>query len=211
MPNITEPTPTGRSRPGSWQFPTSSRMQGDGAEQSPHAARLRRGAAEQRDKQLANALGWLSIGVGVANLLAPRVVAKAAGLPAAPLVMRAMGVRELVCGLGLLNQPGSATWRWSRVAGDAADLLMLGVATRAPGSARGRLAATAVVVAGVTVLDVMAGMRSARQASPFGDDPSRQIEQDLYRSKQLVETGEAPAASGQPAGRRGFLARWFNK
>ncbi|MDC8760825.1 SRPBCC family protein [Janthinobacterium fluminis] len=173
MQNITDQTRVRRGRPGSWQFPTASLLRGNGADGGTDlagAARRRRARAyaagykaapDSRGERLATALGWLSIGVGLAHLLAPRAVAKAAGLPVAPLLMRAMGVRAMVCGLGLLNQPASALWRWSRVAGDAADLLTLGMAARAPGSAPARLAATAVVVTGVAALDVLACARAA--------------------------------------------------
>lgn len=38
-------------------------------------------------------------------------------------------------------------------------------------------------------------------AKLFGEEPSQQIEQDLRRLKQLLETGEIPTTKGQPAGR----------
>jgi uncharacterized membrane protein len=38
-------------------------------------------------------------------------------------------------------------------------------------------------------------------AKLFGEEPSQQIEEDLRRFKQVMETGEAPTTEGQPSGR----------
>jgi len=37
-------------------------------------------------------------------------------------------------------------------------------------------------------------------AKLFGEDPQRQIREDLRHLKQLMETGEVPSTAGQPAG-----------
>jgi uncharacterized membrane protein len=49
-----------------------------------------------------------------------------------------------------------------------------------------------------------AGMRLAQW---LGEEPSLQVAQDLRRFKQLIETGEIPTTTGQPAGRRSLLVR----
>jgi len=165
MQNLTEQLAKrgGRNKP--WQLPMPSLTHGDGVD--THA----QGKAGRNDStregaggdQLPTTLGWLSIGIGVAQLLAPRAIARATGLPDSPLLLRAMGVREIMCGVGLLNQAASPFWRWSRVAGDAMDLTILGVAAGTAGSGRKRIAATAVAVAGVTALDVLASARRSPQ------------------------------------------------
>src|SRR4051794_41878850 len=41
--------------------------------------------------------------------------------------MRLMGIRELTQGTGILTRPRPTMWLWSRVAGDAVDLSLLGL------------------------------------------------------------------------------------
>jgi uncharacterized membrane protein len=73
-----------------------------------------------------------------------------------------MGVRELIAGLGVLMQPRRPLPLWSRVAGDAIDLALLGLATRSRRLSGPRLASTAAAVAGVTALDIVAARRTQR-------------------------------------------------
>src|SRR5690242_6661752 len=78
---------------------------------------------------LASALGWFSIGLGVAQVAAPRVVARLAGAqPSADTLrlMRALGLREISSGIGILSGKRTGTWVRARVAGDLMDLALLG-------------------------------------------------------------------------------------
>jgi len=45
------------------------------------------------------------------------------------------------------------------------------------------------------------GTVGATVAKLFGEEPERQIQEDLRRFKQLMETGETPTTEGQPSGR----------
>lgn len=56
-----------------------------------------------------------------------------------------------------------------------------------------------------------AGTTGAAVAMLFGEEPSQQIEGDLRRFKQIVETGEIPSTKGQPHGPRTLKARLFNR
>jgi uncharacterized membrane protein len=47
-----------------------------------------------------------------------------------------------------------------------------------------------------------AGKLGAAVAYVFGEEPRRQVYEDLRRFKQLMETGEIPTTEGQPSGRR---------
>jgi len=80
-------------------------------------------------ERLATGLGLFSIGLGVAELLAPRHVARLAGLKQpderADSLVRAFGAREIASGLAILARPSSAAPVWARVAGDALDLYSL--------------------------------------------------------------------------------------
>ena len=84
-----------------------------------------------RDKDpLAEFLGWFSIGLGTAQIAAPRMLCKLIGADGdgvAPKVMRLMGARELAQGTGILVRPRPTMWLWSRVAGDGLDLSLLGL------------------------------------------------------------------------------------
>jgi len=119
-----------------------------------------------RDKDpLAQFLGWFSVGLGMAQVTAPRVMSRLVGSSGdgqAPLLMRAMGLRELTQGMGILIRPRPTSWLWSRVVGDALDLALLGVvAARNPGR-RGRAAFAIANVAAVTVPDVLESLRLTR-------------------------------------------------
>ncbi len=286
---------------------------------------------------LGMALGWFSVGIGLAELLMPRTVARTTGLDGRIRTMRAMGLRELATGAGILMRPHKPGWLWSRVAGDAIDLGVLAVAGRR--ARDNRVILTSALVAGITVLDMLAayenqritraGQRDAPGAirirkslninrppeecyrfwrdfenfpsfmqhvdevrnldatrshwkvrAPFGrqaewtaelssdvpsqqlgwrtlegsgidhagvvrfapgiggrgtriqvdlsyraplgktgaqiakllgEEPSQQIEEDLRRFKQLIETGEIPTTIGQPAGQRSLFGRMIHK
>ena len=113
---------------------------------------------------LARALGWFSLGLGLAEALAPRAVADLTGVPH-PRLLQAYGLREIACGVGILNSPRPAGWLWGRVAGDALDLGTLGAALSEADGNRGRVLAAAAAVAGVTLLDLIcAGQLSAAAA-----------------------------------------------
>lgn len=121
------------------------------------------GSIRWRAEQRARGLGALSLGLGLAELLAPRPVARLVGLRddrATTTILRILGIREIASGIGLLARPSSGPL-WSRVVGDAVDAALL---TRALVSGRSRphlgraLAATAAVL-GVAALD---GLTAAR-------------------------------------------------
>jgi uncharacterized membrane protein len=115
---------------------------------------------EHSGERLARALGLFSVGLGAAELMAPRTMARVAGLPDdSTASLRLLGAREIGHGLGILSNPSSAGWVWSRVGGDAIDLSVLTAALRADDSDRGRVAAAVAAVLGVTVLDVIAAGR----------------------------------------------------
>src|SRR5687767_2535683 len=107
-------------------------------------------------EQLARGLGWFSIGLGLAELLAPRGVARVAGLKGNTTLIRLFGLREIASGVAIFAQgkrPAGAVW--SRVVGDALDLACLGAALASPASDKGRVAFATANVLAVTALDVL--------------------------------------------------------
>ena len=114
------------------------------------------------EERLANALGWFSIGLGLAEVVAPGSVARLAGVrddDRNRWTLRAMGVREVVSGVGILAQPRPAGWVWGRVGGDMLDLAYLGTALSSNRARRGRVTAAMAAVVGVTALDVLCAQR----------------------------------------------------
>jgi uncharacterized membrane protein len=112
------------------------------------------------EEQLATALGWFSIGLGLAEVAAPGSVARLVGVrddDRNRWTLRAMGVREVVSGVGILTQPRPTGWVWARVGGDMLDLAYLGTALNSDHANRGRVTAAIAAVAGVTALDVLCG------------------------------------------------------
>ncbi|MFL5965739.1 MAG: hypothetical protein ACJ747_04225 [Gaiellaceae bacterium] len=120
-----------------------------------------------RDKDsLAQFLGWFSLALGTAQVAAPRLLCRVVGAHdegAAPRVMRLMGTREVTQGIGILTRPRPTTWLWSRVAGDALDLSLLGVTAARNGGRRGRTVFAIANVLGVTVPDVFESLHLSRK------------------------------------------------
>lgn len=116
---------------------------------------------------LARALGWFSIGLGLAEVVAPHGVARLIGIEADEgnrRLLRSMGMREIASGLGILSLRRPTPWVWSRVAGDALDLALLGSAMRSENAQKGRVVAATAAVLGVTALDVYCGTQLHRNA-----------------------------------------------
>lgn len=104
---------------------------------------------------LAQGLGWFSIGLGLAELLAPRDVARFLGMEEHSELIRAYGAREMVAGVGILAQDDPTPWLWGRVAGDVLDLGTLAMGLRQSNPQRGNVGLAIAAVAGVTALDVL--------------------------------------------------------
>jgi len=129
-----------------------------------------------QSKRLAEGLGYASLGLGAVQVVAPRVVAWLTGTrpsQAHKSVMRAVGLRELAVGAGLLSANTTSPWLWARAAGDVMDLAMLGsgLASKRVGRRRRVLAITAV--AGATALDVVAGRQISAAEGTSGDSSTR--------------------------------------
>ena len=107
-------------------------------------------------RELARGLGWFSLGLGALELAAPGKLTEFLGVRRERTVVRAYGLREVLAGIGLLTQPSrTATWMWSRVAGDVLDLATLGVAKPGDPNGRKRTANTLAFLTATTVLDVL--------------------------------------------------------
>jgi hypothetical protein len=126
-----------------------------------------------RPESVARGLGWFSVALGIAELLAPRAISRAAGMDASAGLVRLYGLRELACGVGILTSRNPAPFLWARVGGDVLDLSTLAARSNT-GSGRDRRRAmrAAVNVAGVTALDVYAAQRCSAARAPSSRDYS---------------------------------------
>ena len=132
-------------------------------------------AAECRsDRQLGLVSGWISTSFGVLQFCAPRAFARAVGMRYPPALIRAVGARDFALGVGILAQPESAGWRWTRAVSDIMDVALVGAAAFAPSSRR-RLGAFAALAAAVVAFDVLAAHHRASLAQTLlgGDAPDR--------------------------------------
>ncbi len=114
---------------------------------------------------LVRGLGWFSVGLGLAEIAAPRAVARLIGVSShgrTPVTLRALGARELVQGVGILTHPRRPGPVWSRVVGDVIDVALLAWAMRSKRTNMRRATAALVSVLGVTALDVYASRKLAR-------------------------------------------------
>ena len=66
------------------------------------------------EMQLSRSIGWFSVGLGAAELFAPQAVADLIGLNSErhP-ILRAMGLREIAHGIGILSAEEPEGWVWS--------------------------------------------------------------------------------------------------
>jgi uncharacterized membrane protein len=139
---------------------------------------------------MAETLGWLSVGLGLTGLLTPRQTARVSGLTA-PGVVRLIGARELVSGIGLLTQSNKSPWLWARVAGDAMDLAAIAMTHGGTRRGRSRAVGAAAVVAAITAADVWAayssGIGRLRQGRRAQSRPEAYFERTLIVNKPARE------------------------
>ena len=117
-------------------------------------ARRQKAPSYAQPERIAEGLGWLSVGLGLAQIFAPRAVCRLAGVPVSPTFVRICGLRELACGIGILTHEHSALWVQARVAGDAIDLAALAGSAAMQRADGRRIALAMAVVGGVTALDM---------------------------------------------------------
>lgn len=102
---------------------------------------------------LARGLGWFSIGLGLAEMLAPRMLTEQMGMQGKESLLRFYGAREMAAGVGILMSDNPAPWIWGRVGGDALDLATLAKGLDEHNPRKGTVAIALAAVAGVTALD----------------------------------------------------------
>ena len=120
----------------------------------------------QNAHSVARGLGWFSIGLGLAEVLAARAVTRGLGMEGNEQLVQAYGLREIATGIGILSSDQPAPWIWGRVGGDALDMATLATGMQQDNPKKENVELALVAVAGVTALDVVCGASFARHANP---------------------------------------------
>ena len=114
--------------------------------------------------KLVRALGWFSIGLGLAELIAPNTITRALGLRGKESLVRSYGAREIAAGVLSLSTEKQAGL-WSRVAGDGVDVATLISGLRHDNPQRNNVAFALMMVLGIGLLDIaVARQTTARHA-----------------------------------------------
>ena len=120
---------------------------------------------------LGRGLGWFSLGLGLAELLAADQIAHALGMRGKESLIRAYGAREIASGVLTLSvdrQAGLA----SRIGGDLLDIATLLPAVSDDNPKRGNAGFALAMVMGVTMLDIIATGANTVQHSRRGEPRS---------------------------------------
>lgn len=144
---------------------------------------------------LSRVLGLVSLGLGLAQVVAPERVARLIGLDEDDrneMLMRTIGLRELAIGLGILIQPTAPGWAWARVGGDAMDLALLAGSLDEGTGEKDKKLATMAAVAGVAALDVLCATQLAGAAGSSGSagqamDGAVQVKRAITVNRPLDE------------------------
>jgi hypothetical protein len=147
--------------------------------------------------RLARGLGWFSIGLGLAEMIAPRRFTTFLGMRGREPLVRAFGAREIASGVLSLSIDKQAGL-WSRVVGDTVDLLALHRAYRPGNWKRDNVFVAMALVSGITALDLLAARatqtKHTRRRSDARDYSDRSgFPQGLAAARQSAssDTGDA--------------------
>ena len=135
---------------------------------------------------IARGLAWFGIGLGVVELLAPRKVARAAGLEGHETTLALFGLREIASGVVVLAADDPCGLLWVRVVGDALDGALLASRLGPSNPHAGRTLAAALAIAPVALLDAVYAKapRGAPSRPPSGPSPS-----PSFRARSVARPG----------------------
>jgi hypothetical protein len=148
--------------------------------------------------KVARGLGWLSIGLGLAELIAPGAINRSLGMREHNTLVRGYGLREIAAGLGILNLKHPTPWVWARVVGDGLDLVSLLLSLGPNNPRRGSARAAFISLAAITAVDVLTA-RSLEQHEEYRQRPRRDYS-DRSGFKSSPDEMRGAATSGQSPG-----------
>lgn len=106
-------------------------------------------------QSMATGLGWISIGIGLAEVAAPGAVARFIGVrdsKNARRTLQSFGVRGIANGVAIVQSSHEPAWLWTRVGGDALDAAALMQALNDPNNDRNRVLGAIGAVTGVAAV-----------------------------------------------------------
>ena len=107
----------------------------------------------QSSHKMARGLGYFSIALGVAEMIAPGAICRAAGVRGLETVVRSYGAREIATGVAILTSHDPEPWIWTRVAGDLADIATVAAGVQQDNQSKSRSAIAFATLAAVTLVD----------------------------------------------------------
>lgn len=147
---------------------------------------------------LARGLGWFSIGLGAAELVAGRSLARWLGMEDHAGLIRAYGLREIGTGVGILALGDPKPWIWGRVGGDAVDLGTLAAGLGRDNPRRDNVGIAMAAVAGVAALDLAcAQMLHAEAPRPMVPPPDYSDRTGLPRPPEQMRGAARDAPIGE--------------
>lgn len=154
---------------------------------------------------LLRGLGWFSIGLGLAELLTPRAVARASGMQGRERLLRSYGLREIAAGVGILAARDPRPYVRARVGGDALDLATLALGLRKRNPRLGYTTFAIAAVAGVTAADVYCA--SMLEKNPPARRRAREPVRDYHDRSGFPRGLEAVRSQARtPASANGTMA-----
>ena len=155
--------------------------------------------------RLGKALGWFSLGLGLVELLAPHRITRALGMEGQEALVRAYGAREIGSGILSLSTE-RPLGLWSRVGGDGVDIATLLIAHRDDNPKKQNVTTALAMVAGITLLDLMAAQGTTAGHSRTSGD--RNVYRDRTGFPGGLETARGAAKEFQARpDKRAALAR----
>lgn len=124
---------------------------------------------------LAQGLGWFSIGLGLAEVLAPGNLARFLGMEERTELIRVYGMRDIATGVGILSQDDPTPWLWGRLGGDVLDLGTLAAGLKDNNPQRENVGLAIAAVAGVMALDVFCARALGAEAEERARRARRRI------------------------------------
>ena len=112
------------------------------------------GRSQSSHDKTARGLGYFSIALGIAELVAPGAICRAAGVRGLEPVVRGYGAREIATGLAILTSHDPEPWIWTRVAGDLADIATVAIGVQQDNESKTRSALALAALATVTLVDL---------------------------------------------------------
>jgi hypothetical protein len=112
------------------------------------------GRSQSSHDKMARGLGYFSIALGIAELVAPGAICRAAGVRGLEPVVRGYGAREIATGVAILTSHDPEPWIWTRVAGDLADIATVATGVQQDNQSKGRSALAIATLAAVTLVDL---------------------------------------------------------